>query len=109
MMNHVCAKDYESANSLLESCQKFLRYATQTSLIFSLFTESSFSQVNKMLTMTSLNLWLKKVFYILFREGKGSNWEVVKDVGMSLIGAVMAFDKVGPLQSDTESFILKIF
>jgi hypothetical protein len=26
MMNYVGAKDYESANSLLESCEKFVRY-----------------------------------------------------------------------------------
>lgn len=50
-----------------------------------------------------LNLWLKKVFYIFFREGEGTNWEVVKDVGLSLIEAMMAFDKVGPLQGDLES------
>lgn len=51
MMNHLCAKDYESANSLLESCEKFIS------------------------------------------EGKGTSWEVTKEVGVSLCEAMIAFDK----------------
>ena len=35
-----------------------------------------------------------KVHVLVHRQGKGTNWEVTKEVGISLCEAVVAFDKV---------------
>ncbi|XP_028409575.1 tetratricopeptide repeat protein 38-like [Dendronephthya gigantea] len=51
MMSYLGAKDYESANSLMESCEEFVR------------------------------------------SGKGTSWEVAKDVGVPLCEAILDYDK----------------
>ena len=34
------------------------------------------------------------VLFVFFSEGKGTSWEVTKEVGVSLCEAMIAFDKV---------------
>lgn len=71
MMSHLGAKDYDSANSLLESCNEFLS------------------------------------------NGKGTNWQVTKEVGLSLCEAMMNFeqeqyDDVVELLSPVRDDVIKI-